>query len=239
MKTMFGFSIILILLISEVVAFADSGVVTANSGVNFRSSPNGRIRKALPEGTRVQILSTEGRWHRVRLESGQKGYVFARTIGETTEVDNCPGCSVVRKLFGKRDADNIEEAAIDAEPARGKRNRSDYVQGRFAPIMRPFLKAFDICASDCSKYEDLGVWGDLRHQRKRSCHNTGNAIDIKGIVCHGRTYRARDKKFKDFVKCMRGKQGLHTIFGKGEHKRHAHISLRSCEIGGKGKVRTR
>jgi hypothetical protein len=110
--------------------------------------------------------------------------------------------------------------------------------GRFAPIMGPFTKAFNQCASGCS-YTDWGIWGDRRHQVRRSCHNSGSAIDIHALKCNGRTYKAGSSKFRNFVSCMHGREGLYTIHGNKAHRQHVDIALRSCQIGGQGKIRVR
>lgn len=109
-----------------------------------------------------------------------------------------------------------------------------------APIMGPFTRAFNACAPGCS-YVDWGVWGDVRHQKKRSCHNTGSAIDIHAIKCNGKTYRGGtgNARFLQFRRCMHGRNGLYTIHGSGDHKAHIDIALASCQLGGQGKIQTR
>lgn len=117
---------------------------------------------------------------------------------------------------------------------------TQHLGNKGAPIMAPFLKAFNQCAPGCS-YTDWGVWGDVPHQKRRSCHNSGSAIDIHAITCNGRTHRGGtgDRRFNQFRNCMQGRNGLHTIYGSGKHKRHIDIALRSCQIGGVGKIQTR
>lgn len=109
-----------------------------------------------------------------------------------------------------------------------------------APIMGPFTQAFNRCAPGCT-YVDWGVWGDARHQRRRSCHNSGSAIDIHAIKCNGKTHRGGtgDRRFLQFRSCMHNSPGLYTIHGSGDHKQHIDIALKSCQINGVGKIQTR
>lgn len=110
--------------------------------------------------------------------------------------------------------------------------------GRYAPILAPFTNAFNQCAPGCT-YTNWGIWGDMRHQHKHSCHNSGSAVDVHAIRCGGANYAAGTSRFNGFVSCMHGRNGLYTIYGNGEHRHHAHISLESCEVGQQGKIRTR
>lgn len=117
---------------------------------------------------------------------------------------------------------------------------TQHLGNRGAPIMGPFLQAFRVCAPGCS-YTDWGVWGDIPHQKRKSCHNSGSAIDIHAITCNGKTHRGGtdSARFLQFRNCMQGRNGLHTIHGSGKHKKHIDIALRSCQINGVGKIRTR
>lgn len=107
--------------------------------------------------------------------------------------------------------------------------------GRRAPIKIPFKNAFDVCCPGGS-YTNWGIWGDEKHKHRRSCHNSGSAIDVHAVKCNGSRAVAGTSRFGGFVSCMRSK-GMHVIYGSGEHRNHAHISLKSCEVGKVGKIR--
>lgn len=96
---------------------------------------------------------------------------------------------------------------------------------RKAAILAPFLAKHNSCASGCS-YVSWGIWGDEAHQRRKSCHNSGEAIDIHAIRCRGKTHSGQSARFNSYVGCMRGK--FHVIYGSGDHENHAHIQLRNC-----------
>jgi hypothetical protein len=205
------------------------GTVNARSGVHVRYSPNGRVVTSLAHGKRFQITGRRGNWYTVRMTSGRVGYIYSRYVDVQTEGTYCTTCARAK-------AGPVKKAARDLRAVNVK--LTSYAQGRYSPIMVPFLTALRQCAPGCS-YQSWGVWGDARHQRKHSCHNSGSAIDIPGLVCGGRAYRAGSSRFSQFVGCMKSKRNLYVIFGHGEHTHHAHISLRSCEIGHVGKIKIR
>ena len=97
--------------------------------------------------------------------------------------------------------------------------------GQTGPILNPYLAKHRQCASGCS-YVSWGIWGDAAHQRRASCHNSGEAIDIHAITCGGRTYGPTTQRFRQYVQCMRGK--FYVIFGSGDHANHAHIQFQGC-----------
>lgn len=270
-------------------AHADLGLVNADSGLNFRVTPNGRRITALPSGYHVDIIGHWGRWTRVRIANGQIGYVYSKYITpfkkprsyllpvaghpvhflrpnafvqssrlpnpppllslyhiqsrpteQATEAAFCPQCQAYRRTRSlgrlRRQSREIHRVAAAAIPRDTKS----------APIMAPFLRALHQCAPGCS-YRSLGIWGDARHQHERSCHNSGSAVDVGGLICHGRVYAANynagsSTRFGRFVSCLRRHRNLYVIYGhggRGNHMRHAHVSLRSCEHNGIGKIRTR
>ena len=95
------------------------------------------------------------------------------------------------------------------------------------PILAPFLAQHGQCGTGC-EYVSWGIWGDARHQAKRSCHNAGEAIDIHAIRCGGVVSAAGSKRFNSYASCMRQKFGV--IYGSGDHRDHAHIQLRGCHM---------
>lgn len=111
-------------------------------------------------------------------------------------------------------------------------NGQEYQQALFtdaasdAAILQPFLNAHRRCAPGCG-YVSWGIWGDARHQAKRSCHNSGQAIDIHAITCGG-THAAGGARFNQYVRCMGGSLGV--IYGSGDHKDHAHFQLHGCNM---------
>jgi hypothetical protein len=48
--------------------------------VNFRETPNGKIIKPLVNGTEVAFVAETGEWTKVRLLSGEEGYIFSRLL---------------------------------------------------------------------------------------------------------------------------------------------------------------
>ena len=55
-----------------------TGTVTASS-LNFRSSPDGDVKKQLLKGATVEILEDQGDWLKVTSD-GEEGFVSARFI---------------------------------------------------------------------------------------------------------------------------------------------------------------
>lgn len=98
-----------------------------------------------------------------------------------------------------------------------------------APILQPFLDAHRSCAPGCS-YTSWGIWGDEAHQQRRSCHNSGQAIDIHAITCGGSTYVSMSSRFTSYVGCMRGHLGVIYNRGRGDHQDHAHFELHGCNM---------
>lgn len=112
------------------------------------------------------------------------------------------------------------------------------------PIVGPFKEEFDKClnkvglGSSC-KFENWGIMGDKAHQRRRSCHNTGEAIDVGPIHCDGVKYDSKHPKFIEMAKCMANDTGdkfkvlFHTkqppnLRYAPNHTGHMHIQLKTC-----------
>jgi hypothetical protein len=47
----------------------------------------------------------------------------------------------------------------------------------------------------------VGTW---RPGSGRSCHHSGNAVDLGGMRCNGQNYSAYTGRFAEFVECARG-----------------------------------
>jgi hypothetical protein len=105
------------------------------------------------------------------------------------------------------------------------------------PIWPSFARNFMACAPGCQPIE-VGVWRDPRIRPKPSCHHTGQAIDVGGMVCSGVKYTAsRESRtgrgpFSDMVRCMHRKQGMQTLYMVHDHFDHAHFS-NWCYAGGR------
>ncbi|MCB0378872.1 MAG: hypothetical protein KDD33_10295 [Bdellovibrionales bacterium] len=72
-----------------------------------------------------------------------------------------------------------------------------------APIWKYFKSVFSQCAPGCSPY-GVGTW--RKPDGKRSCHHSGNAVDMAGFSCGGKKYSAYTSRFTQFVACVRGKK---------------------------------
>ena len=70
-----------------------------------------------------------------------------------------------------------------------------------APIWEAFTDIFSRCAPGCAP-RNVGTWGQ---RGGRSCHPTGNAVDLGGMRCNGTNYTAYDRRFAEFVQCVQGK----------------------------------
>lgn len=117
------------------------------------------------------------------------------------------------------------------------------INGRH-PIVGPFKEEFDKCLnkvglSPSCKFENWGIMGDKAHQRRRSCHNTGEAIDVGPIHCDGAKYDSKHPKFLEMAKCMANNSGekfkvlFHTAHPPNlryapNHTGHMHIQLKTC-----------
>lgn len=99
------------------------------------------------------------------------------------------------------------------------------LRGKGAKISSAFEGKHKVCASGCG-YVSWGIWGDDAHKKRKSCHNSGEAIDIHAITCGGKTYAPPTKRFLKYVGCM--KKYFGTIHGNKDHKQHVHIELRNC-----------
>lgn len=111
-------------------------------------------------------------------------------------------------------------------------------------IVGPFKEEFDKCLAKVGlgtscKFENWGIMGDKAHQRRRSCHNIGEAIDVGPIHCDGVKYDSKHPKFIEMAKCMANDTGnkFKVLFHMTEppnlkkapnHEGHMHIQLKTC-----------
>lgn len=94
-----------------------------------------------------------------------------------------------------------------------------------APISAPFKNQHKVCAGSCS-YVSWGIWGDEAHKKRKSCHNSGEAIDIHAITCGKVKHGPTSSRFKNYVGCMRKK--FKVLFQVKDHYQHAHIQIHNC-----------
>jgi hypothetical protein len=100
-----------------------------------------------------------------------------------------------------------------------------------APIYNDFMKWFKRCAGPgCVPNRVYGAWGC--RASGRSCHHTGQAVDIGGYKCgnHQVTMSANKNnhgEFDKFVQCMIREGGFRKLYRCKDHYDHAHFS-RGC-----------
>lgn len=120
--------------------------------------------------------------------------------------------------------------------SKGKRGKTES-----APIWKPFIRNFEKCAPGCEP-TDYGTWGK---RGNRSCHPTGEAIDIFGMTCGNKHYPAlnapRNGPFQKMVRCMKEKMGMSVLYRDKDPKKHgltkahydhAHFSY-TCKVDGR------
>lgn len=174
-------------------------------------------------------------------------FSFNRVMAETTENDNGD--------FGDEhdhdhsdmvyeDLSQVEDSGeggylddLFSASAKRRKKKSSGRSVSSAPIYRRFVSSFNSCARGC-KMGRTGTWGK---RGNRSCHPTGQALDLHSMVCGGKSYTPLTSKFYALVKCMRGKgwKVLHNYCVKGLpknkttcHKDHGHFSL-GCTVRGR------
>lgn len=148
-----------------------------------------------------------------------------------------------RKIKGKTAYRKGKKSRNGKKRSRSGGGKTVVVDTRGGPrILGMFEPAHKICAPGCG-YVSWGIWGDVAHQRRASCHNSGDAIDIHAIRCGGTVYSApmqpgvASPRFDQYVSCM-ASQGLGKVYRTRtktmDHYDHAHLQLPNCR-----KIRTR
>ncbi|MEL4403158.1 hypothetical protein AAEJ42_23330, partial [Shewanella algae] len=69
---------------------------------------------------------------------------------------------------------------------------------------------------DC-RFENMGIIGDAAHRARRSCHNSGQAIDVGTVTCSGGQKLTTDSaKYFNLANCMANDSNneLQVIFYK-------------------------
>lgn len=160
--------------------------------------------------------------------------------GRTNENSNC---------FGNREiacpSDTYNESYSNDSFANARPTSASELKTPFK-ILGTFKKYFDGCTEKAGlgncKFVNLGVKGDASHQRRRSCHNSAQAIDVGPLTCStGRRVLASDPKYFAVASCMANQTNneLQVIFYKSEgpnmmrksdHNNHMHIQLKNCAM---------
>ncbi len=118
-----------------------------------------------------------------------------------------------------------------------------------APIVAPFKHYFERCTQSLGlgscTFKNLGIWGDSAHRARRSCHNSGEAIDV-GLPFNcssGGRFDANDPRAMQVAMCMAANsdEKFGVIFKdqtparnmfpggrRGQHNGHMHIQLKNC-----------
>lgn len=113
-------------------------------------------------------------------------------------------------------------------------------------IIPPFQKWFSACTKglglgDC-RFENMGIMGDAAHRARRSCHNSGEAIDVGTVTCSGGQKITTDSpQFFNLANCLANdsKDELQVVFykatgpnmiQKSDHNKHMHIQLKNCAM---------
>ncbi len=119
----------------------------------------------------------------------------------------------------------------------------------YARIVEPIKIYFEKCTQklgygSCT-FKNMGIWGDAAHRARRSCHNSGDAIDL-GLPFNctkAGTFNATDNKAMEVAKCLaadsdnkfqvifRDKAPVKNMFPggqRGAHNGHMHVQLKGC-----------
>ena len=113
-------------------------------------------------------------------------------------------------------------------------------------IIPPFQKWFGACTKGLGlgicRFENMGIMGDASHRKRRSCHNSGQAIDVGTVTCSGgQKITPSSAKYFDLANCMANDSNneLQVIFykasgpnmiKKSDHNNHMHVQLKSCAM---------
>lgn len=112
-------------------------------------------------------------------------------------------------------------------------------------IVEPFKKWFAVCTqkmglNNC-RVHNLGIMGDDRHRKKRSCHNSGEAIDIGAVMCgEGQIIGKDSSRYFTLAKCLANDSNneLQVIHKKAsgpnmmqdkDHP-HLHVQIKNCAM---------
>ena len=114
-----------------------------------------------------------------------------------------------------------------------------------AKIIKPFQYWFDKCSADLGmgscKFINMGIEPDAAHRARRSCHNSGEAIDVGPLTCSNGSSKPGDEQFLKMADCMANSTNnvLQVIYfrstggnmiQKSDHTNHMHIQLKNCAM---------
>ena len=142
-----------------------TGTVTSAT-LNFRSSPNGDIKKKLPKGATVQILDDQGEWLKVSSD-GDEGFVssqFIQRAGDTPVTQPASGSGEFRfdgttavAPDGTRFAKKFKLGVFDY----GTTSITQFVgdnSARFASVSPSRLRVMQAVSENEGKLEAINTW---------------------------------------------------------------------------------
>jgi hypothetical protein len=113
-------------------------------------------------------------------------------------------------------------------------------------IIPPFQKWFGICTKNLGfgncRFENMGIMGDASHRARRSCHNSGEAIDVGTVTCSGgQRIAPKSAAYLNLANCMANDSSneLQVIYykasgpnmiQKSDHDNHMHVQLKNCSM---------
>jgi uncharacterized protein YgiM (DUF1202 family) len=111
-RTLYFFAVVIYLFYAKGVGLAETMYVTDRLRLSLRNAPGPEqpALDLLSSDTKVDVLETEGKWARVRLEDGRTGWVWKRFL-----VKDFPKSLIIEQL--KR---QIENENITTERLRGE-----------------------------------------------------------------------------------------------------------------------
>jgi len=133
-KRHFVTALIAVLIFSVIPVFAGSAMWVTSDKARLKSKPKASSTtfSTIPVGTKVSVLESKKRWYRVRISSGEKGWMYRGKLSdtppakETEESDN---------LFSSMQSSSI--SADEAQTSRSIRGLSketeQYAQKRGTP----------------------------------------------------------------------------------------------------------
>lgn len=114
-----------------------------------------------------------------------------------------------------------------------------------AAVVEPVKQYLPKCTQSVGlgncRFKNLGTWGDKAHQKRRSCHNTGDAWDLGfPAMCDKGVIQASSQDAVNIANCMangsdnqfrvifRNIKHGNLITSSHDHSTHMHIQLARC-----------
>lgn len=103
-RTLYLFAVVVYLLYAKGVGLAETMYVTDRLHLSLRNAPGPEqpALDLLSSETKVDVLETEGKWARVRLEDGRTGWVWKRFL-----VKDLPKSLIIEQLKRQIENENI------------------------------------------------------------------------------------------------------------------------------------